>query len=89
MRYIAWYEDTLGGYPDRKEYYEIGEHGFATRQVLVYPDAVVKSGDGLDPLPGGRLVDQPASLWDEGATEITAEEFEKAWNLPDPRKTRA
>lgn len=86
MKYFACNYDIASNEP-RQEYYEIGDHGFATRQVYVFPHAVATSRHDYDPLVGGTLCDQPWEFWDKtGLFEISADEFESAWNRPDPRE---
>jgi len=88
MKYLACYYDIYADHPDRKEYFEVGDDDNVTRQVCVFPNAVVTSRKDHDPLVGGTLCDQPFSTSDQTALiEITQAEFEAAWNLPDPRET--
>jgi hypothetical protein len=90
MTYFACYRDLFGDRPNMQEFYEIGDHGYPIRQVLLFPDAVVSSRVDYDEyLPGGTLGDQPFDTMDQtGLVEISKEEFETAWNRPDPRKSK-
>jgi hypothetical protein len=86
MKYFACNYDIFGEEP-REEYYEIGDDGYATRQVYVFPHAVVTSRRDHDILVGGTLCDQPFDLWDTtGLVEVSKSVFEEMWNKPDPRE---
>lgn len=87
MKYLACYHDIYGDHPDKREYFEIGGDDYATRQVSVFPHAVVPSRKDYDPLTCETLCDQPFSTCDQtGLIEISKDEFEAAWNRPDPRE---
>lgn len=81
--------DIYGDEP-REEYYEVGDHGYVTRQVYVFPHAVVTSRRDYDPLlGGGTLYDQPFFSSDmTGLVETSQEVFDAAWNRPDPREMK-
>lgn len=84
MRYLACFEDE--DYPARHEYFEVDDDGWVRRQVTVFPHGVVTSRTDYDPLAGGTLCDQHFYSGDmRGLVDITQDQFEKAWNLPDPR----
>jgi hypothetical protein len=54
-----------------------------TRQVERYGDEWFSSRDAYEPGKGGGLADQPLSEVDLGPeNEISAEEFESAWDEP-------
>lgn len=87
MKYYMCGHDIYGD-ASREEYYEVGDHGFVTRQVYIFPHAVVTSRRDYDPLVGGTLCDQPFYSGDmTGLVETSQEEFEAAWSRPDPRES--
>lgn len=61
-------------------YFEVGDDGYAVRQIEVYENGqVLKYDESNFEDEYGSLADQPLDITEKGGIEITDAEFEEEW----------